>query len=344
EEAVFDAAERNAELSERVLAAHMDRSILVPDDLSLVLPELAWARSNQLRAEPLPAPTSASDVRERLDAWLCVEDGRYDGFGLYALGVHSRKAAAASGSETLDAILDALAPRELDSSATPAPLSTTLTKRLRCPACGGPLSFAHRIRCTSCGRSYGTVDAVPDLCLALNDAPPPHLEQRLEAYPEDARREIFELDARFALPLPPPIDANRLPVSPNAWTPGPGVELKTHPSGIEIRARQDDPSLVSPRLARPLARLRRLRVRLEVLECERPTERLQVFFKTLQWPLFWEGASVGEAYDTAPGIREFDFPARDTSFFAQDDELLELRIDPSDGPARVRLLGIELVE
>ena len=341
EEALFDAGERARELDERTLAEHMDRSLLIPDDLPLVLPDLAWARTNQLTAEPVPAPTERAQVRARLADWLDVPPESFDGFGLYAVGRHRGPAAAAAGSSALDPVLEALAPRTRLPVAPGDGLPDALVQRLRCPACGEALDLLGEPACAACGRTFARGGAVPDLCLARGDDPGPTLADRLADRDEGAREAVCDLARRFELPLPEPLAGGPLPLEAARWTAGPDTLIRDDANGLWIEATGEDPWVVSPRLALPLARLARLRLRLEVLEPG--AGDLQVYFKTLHWPLFWEGASVRVELPTEPGPQTLELPASDRSFFAPDDELLELRIDPSDGASRVRLEAVELL-
>lgn len=344
EEAVFDEGERTRELEERRLAAHMDRSILCPQDLPLVLPELDWRLSNQLARPPFDCPQGAGPVGERLRADLRTPRDRFDGFGLYALG---RTAAARSGDASDPdprAVVAALAPGGCPGG-EPAPMPVPFT----CPACRGALDGPRpdgdqRLTCPGCDRGFDLHGGVADLTLGLDDDPGPTLEERLPGSLDAQRRAaILELDRRFEVPLPSPVSEDRLPLDVTRWSPGPETRLEADEAGLLVESSADDPSLVSPRLCRPLPSIARLRVRLEVFETRADTERLQVYFKTLHWPLFWEGASVSASYPSAPGVHEFELPASDPSFFRADDELIELRIDPSDGPSRIRLLGVELL-
>jgi len=352
EEGVRDEAARAEELSERALSDHMDRSITCATDFELLFP--GWdARIYGLCSElPTEVPQSSRDLVASLAGALHLDDFRSasEATGMIAV-LFKEEGPAEFGSTMLTSVRDVVE-FAFDHSAVVDPSKATLhgaylPPRI-CVKCGAPVELLASATCAGCGLVYSRQWMTEDFVLQDEPDSESALEERLNAeFPDDAERvaACLALQDLLDFPLSPSLSTRQLPLELDAgWTACEGGQLSAHAeSGLVLDCDAHDPCLFSPELYLKMDELEGVRVALEVSGLNSEKELFQVFFRTLNRPLWWEQASVTEAYRTEDGSYTFELGLPDAGLFGDNDILTGLRIDPSHHGSHSRILSVELV-
>ncbi|MFQ5504498.1 MAG: methyltransferase domain-containing protein [Planctomycetota bacterium] len=293
---------RDAELFE----PHMDRSILMPEDLEFVFDSWHVLASNQCAGIPEPMPQDRNGLQAALEELLASHGLEPPSHALFFLAdrAEQHRYPDSEIAQDIAACLDRLRPvtRGRQRLSEDAALPRELEQRLVCPV-SGELLARHGDRLVAGGskRSYPIRCGVPSMLTEPGLGFDEPLEDRLLRQLRDRDRvaRLLSVSKKLAFSLPEPVrDSVFFSGGTEAWRAGPGVTLATKEGGgILVSAEEDDPCLFSPRIDRPTRDVRGLTIEMSVQSPE-PWEEVQVFYRTLLRPLWCEAASVSMRYET----------------------------------------------
>ena len=352
EEGVRDEAARAEELGERALSDHMDRSIICATDFELLFP--GWdARVYGLCSQlPTEVPQSSTELVASIAGVLRFEDFRSTPEATGMIAVLFKDAGPGEfGSTVLSSVRDVIE-FAFDRSAVVDRTEPTLHEAYLptriCVKCGAPVELLANATCAACGVVYSNQKTTEDFVLQRESDSTSSLEDKLNAEFPNAPERVaagLTLQKLMDFPLSPSISTRQLPLELDAgWTACDGGRLTAHAeSGLVLECDAHDPCLFSPELNLNMDELKGVRVALEVSGLSSEEEIFQVFFRTLNRPLWWEQASVTEAYRTANGPYTFELELPDAGLFGENDILTGLRIDPSNHSSNTRILSVEFL-
>ena len=352
EEGVRDEAARAEELDERALSDHMDRSIVCATDFELLFPE--WESRVFGLCSELPAelPQTAEGLAAALSTALRLDDFREARTATGMIAVLFKHGAPTALGSSFESSIRDVVEFAFDHSAVVEPGERSSERPFlpprRCVVCGVGIELLAANTCSSCGTKYAEQRGVEDFALLGDAEPGPALAERASAeFPADPERvrACLELQALLDFPLPPSLSTRRLPLDAEAgWTSGETCSVSAHPkSGLVLESSAHDPCLISPELYLPLDELTGVRVRFAVSGLDREEEVFQVFYRTLNRPLWWERASVTAVYRVGSAELELEVGLPERALFGEDDILTGLRIDPSHHASRSHILSVELI-
>lgn len=350
EAVVLTEAARRSELAARSLKEHMDRSVLCPSDLSLLLPGWTVHAGCQVGGLPSPVPAGGDQLAAALAGAVAARDLVPPAQGLFAVAL--RQGPVPQPDETLQREVDAVLritapPGPAFLTPPPAALSAALRARLRCPLCRHGLRGSDPLTCSPCNRAYRVHRGVPDLCSLEDEGEGPPLGPLLQsAMVADLSRvpRVLALERLLRFELPEPRFESRFLLDDHeGWSVTPELEVQRLPGGgLALVAKALDPALFSPRVDRLVSSVSGFRLRVRTTSGSREFESAQVYIKTLHRPLWWEAGSSrsdyradGEWHDVILPMPAVDLPA--------DDELLALRLDPADDACELELRSFDIL-
>ena len=352
EEGVRDEAERARELEERALSDHMDRSIICATDFELLFPEWdtrVFGLCGQLPAE---MPQSSEELSGALASALRLDDFREAGEATGMIAVLSRGRSPESLGSSFegsarDVINFAFEHSAVEEAQSRVPGEVFLPARL-CVKCGAKIELLKSNTCAACGVEYSEQLTVEDFVLQSEAEAEDGLAKRLQEEFPDAPERVeacANLQKLLDYPLMPGLSTRSLPLTIEAgWTVGETCQLsELSEQGLLLESEEHDPCMFSPELYFELASLRGVRVRLAVRGLSENDEAVQIFYRTLNRPLWWERASMVVPYQTTDSVMELEVGLPDLALFGEDDILTGLRVDPSHHASRSEILSVELI-
>ncbi len=344
-----DRAREIAERDEGAFEPHMDRTFLHPDDFRVAFAGWHLLITNQCASLPNPMPQNARDLQRAFEPRLTKHDLEEPAHAIFVLAdrAEPNEAPGPEIANDIEFCLERVRPRTQPRHRFPvdAPVPSELTERMCCPVTHEPLKRAENsLVAHPSGRRYDARFGVPSMVTPLGEGFAQPLEALLAARAADpkAADSLLELDRRLSYEMPPSVKSDVLLANgPAGWRPGPGVQIEARDGGgVTIETNHQDPCLFSPRLDRRLSELRGVTVEL-CAWADADYEELQVFFWTLNRPLWCEAASNSMHFQTGGALHRMflDLPRH---LYPDDDELLAIRVDPTHGPSRVAIVQIVL--
>jgi SAM-dependent methyltransferase len=346
-----DEAARQEELDERVLANHMDRSIFCPGDFAQVFAGWSLELSNQCSVMPDPLPADVDEAEALARDRLAETDIAWPAHGIVVFATKGVEAPAVPGDfETaLAAVIPWFRPKTRQARALESlgGLPESLRERLAAPETGAALDRVEdEALIFRDGQRFALRSGAPDLVLPPETEFRDSLEERIARHEGLPKEGLVALAEKLRFDLPAPVTETQfLSRDADGWELGEGLTLTSSgsESGVQLHAAFDDPSLFSPRLRHPAAQIGGFALQVRIDAEERGEEEVQVFWHTLRRPVWWEGGCWSVAVPADGAWHQLEHRFAEGLPVPEDDELLQLRIDPRHRAGEVALRDFKIL-
>jgi SAM-dependent methyltransferase len=358
DEVWHDEEERDQELFERTGLPHLETCMFTPEEFDVVLgrPDARWLH---YRAPYIDEPCSEQAARDWILGSIEPPEISDEGEGIALLHIyddHARRDAL-PGEEA--AILDRLFATAVPEAAVgSAPfvdrveLRDFLLTRLREPSSAAPLSFDGDCLVDEHGRRHAVHRGVPDFEACYPDVlREEDFEERVaREFPDDPERQRALLEMRRRLTLPETAGQHDWQFSDIEGRRGWKANEELEPEDVEgawgLVSTGTDPWLMGPRCELPVERVGQIRLRMSVHNPDFPREggEGQLFWMHEDAYAFEESSSLLFPIYNDGELHEYVLDPRSAEGWPRAGSILNFRIDPANGPARVRLhsLSVEL--
>ncbi|MEE9392916.1 MAG: class I SAM-dependent methyltransferase [Planctomycetota bacterium] len=343
-------AARRAELDERELEAHMDRSIFCPSDFDLVFKGYGLSIGNQCSDLPAPYPQTNEEARLALHQGLSHDALDWPAHGIVVVADLAGPPPDARPflAESVDIVAKWYAPLRCEPKSPPSnDVPKFLMERLRCPVTGSSDFAVQGDHLVVGEQRYLVAQGAPRLTTSPGEPSAHTLEQCIaQAFPDDASQlaALTELAEKLHFELPSPdLSLEFLKGSIEGWDTTESCQAKVVDGEVEVVAPGEDPKLISPRVLHKMADVAGFVIEIAALDSEREVEECQLYWYTLEKPVWWEFASAVHSYPADGKTHRLEFEVPDGFETIAGDELLQLRIDPLVGKGCARIQGFEII-